>query len=182
MAAIATTHRTAFLVTALMISSLVPWTQQHGIHKEKHGRFGERTIIRLLGESNHMSLAEGLVHEERLLDEDVLRIRPNQARGNEFVLRGIDADVTAAVQLDRRKHAIAFDHHLGFGILAGAEPVIGVDVHAQNRARLRRGPLAIGLDRLVVIERLARFGTRGTAGTTGTAATVRRDIGPTILE
>ena len=33
----------------------------------------------LLRESNHMSLAEGLVHEEGFLHEDVLRIGPNQA-------------------------------------------------------------------------------------------------------
>ena len=123
--------------------------------------FGERTIVRLLGKRNDVALAEGLVHQEGLLHEDVLRIGPDQARSNQFVLGRVDADVAAAVQLERRKHAIAFDHHLRFAVVAGGQPVIGIERDAQDRAGLRRRPLAIGLDRLVVIE-LARLRRRGT--------------------
>jgi hypothetical protein len=74
-----------------LFDPLVPGPKQHGIHEQQHRRFGKRPIVRILGKADDVSLPEGLMNEEGLLHEDVLRVGPDEARGNQLVLGGIDA-------------------------------------------------------------------------------------------
>jgi len=61
-----------------------------------------------------------------------------EARRNEPIFLGPDANVPSTVELERREHARALDHRLALVVVAGSEPVVGVEGDAKDRARVRR--------------------------------------------
>ena len=135
-------------------------SQQHGVHEQQHGRLAEGPVVRVFGEGYHVSLPGGWCIRNAFSTSRSWfsgQIRP-EAISRSFV--GVAADVAAAVEPERRKHAIALDHRLRLLVLAGRQPVVGVDDDPQDGARLRVGPLAVGLDGRVVIERLGRLRDR----------------------
>src|SRR5687767_4133577 len=91
---------------------LVSRAEENGVYEEKHGGFGICAVVGILRKRNHVSLSEGLMHHIRLLHQEVLRVGPDESGRNEPILLAINTDVAAAVQLDRRKHPLAFNHRL----------------------------------------------------------------------
>ena len=132
--------------------------EKHGVDEQQLRRLGERAIVGILGKRNHVAPARRLMHQERALREQRHRFLPHEAGCDQTLSGFVDPDVSARIQLERSEDARAFHDGLDLAVEARRQPVVAIEADPQHRSGKVLRPLAVGLNRLFVLERLRRVG------------------------